>query len=432
MISKDILKSVLSENQNSKIPLGKARNAVIPLNTGQVISVIGARRSGKTYLLYDLMNKLTKKGILRKKMIYVNFEDERFIDFKVSDFDTILQSQRELNPNFNINDCFFFFDEIQNILGWEKFIRRLHESGSKNIFLTGSNSKLLSSEIATSLRGRTIVVEVYPLLFNEYLSFKNIKIDLINPKNKAIIINSLNDFLKYGSFPDIIEQDNDVKILILQGYFNTMIYKDIVERYNITNPMVLKYFIKYLISNNTSEFSVNKIYNSMKSLGLKTGKDILYDYLDYVQNIYLGSVLKKFDYSMRNQEYSDKKIYSIDNGIYTSLNSNTSPNTGKLLETSVFNFLLIKYGKDKLFYFKDNTECDFVVIDNNRVIDLIQVSTSIVEDETRDREINGLVKACEFFKYKNGKIITLNDVEESIEFKGCQINSIPSWKLFLE
>jgi uncharacterized protein len=432
MINKDIIKSIISQFQNGTIPLTKARSVKIPQNTGQIISVIGARRSGKTYLLYELMNKLIVKGIKLEQIVYINFEDERFLNFQVSDFDSILQSQRELNPNLELDNCYFFFDEIQNINSWEKFVRRLHDSGSKNIFLTGSNSKLLSSEIATSLRGRTIVVEVFPLSFKEYLEFKNIKNDYINPANKALIINQLNLFIKYGSFPDVINQDEDIKILILQGYFNTMIYKDIVERYKVTNPLNLKYFIKFLISNNTSEISVNKIFNSMKSQGLKVGKESLYEYLDFVQNIYLATVLKKFDYSIRIQENSDKKIYSIDNGLYTAINSNTSQNTGKLLECAVFNYLLSKYGKDKIFYYSNVTECDFVVIDNNQLIDLIQVTSTMTDDDTKKREIKGLVKACEFFKVNTGTIITLDDNEENIKVDSITIHSVPAWKYFLE
>jgi uncharacterized protein len=431
MITKEIIKSVLDDFKINNIPICKPRKAKIPLNTGQVISIIGARRSGKTYLLYDLMNKLILKGKNKSNFIYLNFEDERLSEFTINDFDLILQSIREKNTKINLNNCYFFFDEIQNISGWEKFVRRLHDSVSKNIFLTGSNSKLLSSEIATSLRGRTIVVEVFPLIFEEYLNFKNIKIDTINSLSRAKIINSLNDFLKYGSFPDVINQKKQVKLLMLQEYFNTMIYRDIVERYNISNPLNLKFFIKYLINNNTSEFSVNKIYNNMKSLGLKTGKELLYVYIEYIENIYLANILKKFDYSFRNQESSDRKLYAIDNGIYTSLNKSTTPNVGKLLECSVYNFLLIKYGKENVFYYKDRYECDFLIIENNKILDLIQVTYKMSDSMTRERELNGLIKACQALNYNKGKIITLDDNEEKIIQSKITIHSIPAWKFFL-
>ncbi len=270
-----------------------------------------------------------------ERILYVNFEDER-LDLLTEELDLLLQAYQELYPHMDIEGCWLFFDEIQNIAGWDKFIRRLYDKGTRNIFITGSNARFLSSEIATILRGRTVSYEVFPLSFREYLSFKGIIVDLHSSKSIALINHHLSDYLRHGGFPEVINYDDGLRNRVLQEYFNVMIYRDLLERYEIKNIPALKFFLKRLMSSATKHVSVNNIYNELKSSGFKIGKNQLYDNLEACQNIYLALVLRKHTKSLVERELGEKKIYAIDNGLLNALEYKFSEDTRKALEQTVF------------------------------------------------------------------------------------------------
>ena len=402
----------------------KPRNLQPPLDTKKIITLIGVRRCGKTSILYDMINTLSKR-IEKTKILFLNFEDER-LELNIDELDLILQSFSELYPEQNLNECYFFFDEIQNISGWEKFVRRVYDTVSKNIFITGSNSKLLSSEIATSLRGRTLSYEVYPLSFSEYLSFKEIEVDLYSSKSLAYIKNAQNAFLKDGGFPEILFLDEVYRNQTLQEYFNVLLYKDLAERYHIVNTVALKFFMKRIIASSTKQISINKIYNELKSSGIKIGKNTLYDFLDYVQNIYLALILQRYDQSLVNKELGEKKIYSIDIGLNNATEFKFSDDLGKSLENAVF--LELKRNNKEIFYYRDaNSECDFIVYEKNTITEAIQVTFEMSDEDTKKRELKGIVNVCKNFNLSRGIIITY-DSEEKIIFDTIEIELVPFYK----
>jgi predicted AAA+ superfamily ATPase len=402
----------------------KPRELQPPLDTKKIITLIGVRRCGKTSILYDMINKLSTT-VDKTKLLFLNFEDER-LDLSIDELDLVLQSFRELYPEQDLSECYFFFDEIQNIDGWEKFVRRVYDTISKNIFITGSNSKLLSSEIATSLRGRTLSYEVYPLSFSEYLLFKGIVVDLYSSKSLAYIKNALDKFLRDGAMPETLFLEEKYRNQTLQEYFNVLLYKDLAERYNITNTIALKFFLKRIIASSTKQISINKIYNELKSAGIKIGKNSLYDFLDYVQNIYLALTLQRYDNSLVNKELGEKKIYSIDIGLNNAIEFNFSDNVGKSLENAVF--LELKRRYSEIFYYRDtNSECDFIIHEKNHIINAIQVTYDMSDEETKAREIRGLINACKKFDFKSGVIITY-DSEGEITQDGIVINLIPFYQ----
>ena len=334
MKKKQILKQIIRDFHLSGDFSVKPRALELPIDSGKIITLIGVRRCGKTSILYDVINKLTQK-IDKTQILFINFEDER-LELEIDELDLILQSYRELYPSHNLKECYFFFDEIQNITGWEKFIRRLYDTITPNIFVTGSNAKLLSSEIASSLRGRSLTFEVYPLSFAEYLGFQEIEIDLYSSASLAHIKNALEYYLQEGGFPETLILQKRYATQMLQGYFSVMIYKDLIERYGISNTTALKFFLKRIIASSTKQISINKIYNELKSSGIKIGKNSLYDFLDYAQNIYLAMTLHRYDNSLVNQELGEKKIYSIDIGLTNAIEFKFSDNIGKALENVVF------------------------------------------------------------------------------------------------
>ncbi len=405
----------------------KSRTLQPPTDTRKIITLVGVRRSGKTSILYDMINTLSQK-IDKTKILFLNFEDER-LNLQVDDLDLVLQSFRELYPEHRLEECYFFFDEIQNIDGWEKFIRRVYDTVSKHIFITGSNSKLLSTDIATSLRGRTLSYEVFPLSFAEYLSFKDIAVDLYSSKSLAFIKHAQEKFLRDGAFPETLFLEERYINPTLQEYFNVMLYKDLAQRYGITNLSALKFFLKRVIASTTKQISINKIYNELKSSGIKIGKNTLYDFLDYVQNIYLALTLHRYDSSLVNKELGEKKVYSIDIGLNNATEFKFSDDIGKSLENAVF--LELRRKNQEIFYYRDGrSECDFVVHEKNTIIQAIQVTYEFGNEETKRRELKGFINACKNFHLDRGVIVTYDSEDEFTE-EGITIEVIPFYKWVL-
>lgn len=424
MKKKQLLKQIIRDFHLSENFDVKLRNIQPPIDTKKIITLIGVRRCGKTSIFYHMINQLIEK-IEKTKILFLNFEDERF-ELNSDELDLILQAYMELYPSYKLSECYFFFDEIQNIPNWEKFIRRMYDTISKNIFITGSNSKLLSSEIATSLRGRTLNFEIFPLSFKEYLSFKDVEVDFYSSKSLAFIKNAQESFLKNGSFPETLFLEEIYANKTLQEYFNVLLYKDLAERYNITNTVALKFFLKRIISSSTKQISINKIFNELKSSGIKIGKNTLYEFLEYVQNIYLALTLQKYDNSLINKELGEKKIYSIDIGLNNATEFRFSDDIGKSLENAVF--LELKRKEFDIYYYRTSkSECDFLVFDKNTISDVIQVTFDMSDENTKNREIKGLIEACKNFDLKSGTIITFDSEDELIE-NGIKIKIIPFYK----
>lgn len=426
MIKKENLKQIIRDfhlqGKFDVIP----RDIPIPLNTGKIITIMGVRRCGKTCVLLDTINMLSK-DVDKTQILYVNFEDER-LGLTAEELDLIIQSYSELYPEQDLGACYFFFDEIQNVEKWERFVRRIYDTITRNIFITGSNSKLLSSEIATSLRGRTLSLEVFPLSFSEYLRFKDIEIDLYSSRQLAFIRNAQSGFFKNGGFPETLFVDEKHRIPLLQEYFNVLVYKDLVERYDIQNVSALKYFLKRVVASATKQISTHKIYNELKSAGIKIGKNALYDFLDYAGNVYLALLLYRFDPSLVAREMGEKKVYAIDTGICDAIEYRFAEDMGKALENSVF-LELRRLGHEQFYYRSDTSECDFLLSDRGKVFAAIQVCHTFADNETKKRELKGLTEACSRFGLDKGLIIT-SDLLDQMEFDGLYVDIVPFYKFF--
>ncbi len=427
MEMKEILKILIREFHTGRIPKPLKRETALPLESGKIITVTGPRRAGKTYLLFQHILELIKKETPIENILYINFEDER-LDLKLKTLDLMLQSYRELYPDVSLDKCYFFFDEIQNIDGWERFVRRIYDSVSKNIFITGSNSRLLGEEIASSLRGRTIRFEVFPLNFKEFIKFKNFNFDIerdfYSPDKKAKLIKIFNEYMIFGGFPEVVFLEESLKIKTLQEYFEVMLYRDIAERYQIKDTLLLKFFLKRLTENVSRFFSVNKIYNELKSQGFKTGKDMLYKYLDFAETSYMVKLLKKHHKSVTKAELGEKKIYLIDTGLLNSIKFFEKKDYGVLLENLVFREIFST--TKNVVSFKEKKECDFLI--DSRIA--IQVCFDITEPITLKREISGLKEACKYFNLKKGYIITF-DNKGTLNENGIDIFMLPAYEVLL-
>ncbi|WP_052263398.1 ATP-binding protein [Geobacter pickeringii] len=426
-MKKELLKRIIRDFHLSSLPSLHRRSKDVPLDSGKIVTLVGVRRCGKTSYLFCKIAELLARDVPRTKILYTNFEDER-LDLQADELDLLLQAYRELYPDIRLEECYFFFDEIQNVEGWDVFVRRVYDTVTKNIFITGSNSRFLSSEIATSLRGRTVRYEVFPLSFREFLSFKGITPDLYSSRSIALVNHHLTDYLQHGGFPEVVDYDDGLRNRVLQEYFNVMIYRDLLERYQIRNLPALRFFLKRLIASATSQVSVNNIYNELKSAGFKAGKNQLYDFLEACQQIHLTLVLRKHTTSLVERELGEKKVYAIDNGLLKALSYRFSEDMGKFLEQTVF--LELRRREKDVWFFKDKAECDFVVKDGFNVTEAIQVTVGLEDEKTRKRELRGLVACCHACGLKEGLIVT-RDTAAFLEADGVKVTVVPLYQWLL-
>lgn len=430
MTKKDLLKTLIRDFQVRAIAALKPRDLDIPLHLNKVVTLTGVRRSGKSSILLQAIGKL-RETVPSEQIVYLNFEDER-LDLSTQELDLIVQAYRELYPMLDLAQCYFFFDEIQNIPQWELFVRRLDDSVSRHLFITGSNSKLLGSEIATALRGRTLRYEVFPLSFVEYLGFQGIVPDLHTSQSLALINRAFETFLTQGGFPEValLDEDNAANIgrKLLTEYFDVMIYRDLIERYQERNVQALKFFLRRCIEGVTSPLSVNKVHNELKSAGFRISKDALHHYLEQASAIYLLQLAYKYDPSLVRRELGDKKAYIVDNGLISAFSWRAGQDKGKLLENLVA-MELRKQGAELLFI-KGAQECDFVVQQPNGDYLPIQVCYELGDAATRAREIAGLVAACRFCGVQQGLIVTRDEAAEW-QADGIEIKVLPTWQYLL-
>lgn len=431
---KDIIKTILYEWRERKLPDVIKRKAnlmgYVEIKPQKIVVITGFRRVGKTYLCFQLINELLKAKS-REEVVYINFEDER-IPEKTEFLSLLLPTIRETFEKF---PEFLFLDEIQNIPGWGKWLRRIYDSERMKIFVTGSSSKASSREIPTELRGRCLEVELLPLSFKEFIKFKDIAIDFhavkYSENEKAKLMKSLNEYLYYGAMPEIVLFPEEKKNETLQQYYRTVIGRDIIERFRIKNEEGLRAMLRLLL--NSTSYSISKLHNILKSLDFKIGKTTLQNYFSYIESSYFVESVPIFSYKVKNQMQYPRKVYFIDNGFINVLSTKLSRNFGRLYENLVFRELKRKIKTDaEIFYWKNSNgkEVDFVIKGEIRVDKLIQVCYNIEDYDTMKRETRSLLRASKEFNVSDLLIIT-KDYEEEEEVKGIKIKFVPLWKWLL-
>lgn len=431
MVKKELIKQLIVDFQQELPAKVFSRELCLPTDSDKIITVPGVRRCGKSTLLLLAINRLLAEGISREHILFLNFDDER-LQFNADNLDEILQAYRELYPHIPLRDAYLFFDEIQMAQDWEQFVRRVYERECKHIFLTGSNSRMLSSELSTSLRGRTLQYEEFPLSFTEYCRFTGTDVNPHSSTGQAALINAFQSYLVNGGFPEVTLSSSLYKERILQEYFFVMLYKDLIERYEIRNPEPIRYFIKRVMANLTKPTSVNRIYNELKSQGVSIGKNTLYEVITQTESIYLFFPLCRYEKSLVKENTGDKKYYCIDNGLRRVLLNPISEDKGKLLENCVFLHLRRSLSLlDKLYYFKQRQECDFVLVRGDETVQLIQVCYSLEDRQTRSREIDGLMEAAQYTGCRQLLILTYAEEEEILQ-ETHTISVRPVWKWMLE
>ncbi len=381
------------------------------ISSPKIIVITGVRRCGKSTLLRQLSKHY-------KNYSYINFEDERLLDFTYRDFNNLL----EIFLSFDPKSKTFFFDEIQVIEGWEKFTRRLFTEGYK-IFVTGSNATLLSSEIATSLTGRNLRIELYPFSLKEYLLFSKFELKKVfTTEEKAILSQHIKDYLYFGGFPEIAKSKDFEE---LNQIYRDIIIKDLLVRFKIRDQKDFRELSLFLLSNISKKIS----YNNLKNLLEFSNTSKVKNYVDFLREAYLFFTINKYDPSIKKQIVNDKKVYAVDTGLVNSSSFQFSENRGSILKNAVF--LELKRRHEEIFYFEEKKECDFLVKSGRDITQAIQVTDNLSDPSTRKRELEGLKFAMNKFNLDKGTIITF-DTEETIIEDSKKIHVIPYWKWLLE
>ncbi|MBL7177001.1 MAG: ATP-binding protein [Desulfobacteraceae bacterium] len=431
---KENLKTVIQEFHESPLPYLFERESLFdfsildaPIN--KVITIIGPRRAGKTYYLFQIIKNLLKKRLHITDIIYINFEDERILPMEGTDLQYILDAYYELYEKKD--RPFIFLDEIQNIIDWERFVRRLNDQGHQ-IFITGSNSRMLGREIATALRGRTLTYEIFPFSFKEFITIKGMKPgkNLIYGKMRHRIRSLYEEYFFSGGYPEItLIEDKMIKGQILQDYFNAIFYKDLVDRHSIKNSELLRQLLNTLMMNLSALISFSKIENDFKSRGMKLSRATLSSFAGYIQDTFFGFFVEMYSESVRKRQINPKKFYLIDVGMHNYLTLRFSENKGRLLENLVF--LELKRRGVPIFYYKTNRghEVDFL-INNKGNWDMIQVCYDLTHVDVFSREKKALISGLNEVGIDTGTIITDNEKRVVQNGKNA-LKIIPIWEWLL-
>lgn len=406
----NILLQTLLEEFHEKMKTftgGIRREATFSTISDKIMVAIGMRRTGKTYLLFQTIQNLLK-DIPITRVLYLNFEDDRLCPMDQQQFAKLIDDFYTLYPENHDHLCYLFFDEIQNVEGWQIVIRRYFDTKKVKIYLTGSSAKLLSKEIATSLRGRSIATEVWPFSFGEFLDAKKI----LQPDDQLFGRRSLDKlrewlgiYLDQGGFPETVFLDKSDGMRVLQDYVSVVIFRDIIERHKITNISLIKYIIRTLIKNVGCGFSSNKFLNDLKSQGFSVSKTTIYDYLDYIEDAYLAFSVPLYSESLRKTQTNLKKVYAIDTGLVRAYTTSFSHNLGHHFENLIF--LDLKRCRHEVYYYLTATrrEVDFLTRNKEGEWRLYQVCWNMDDFKTLERETLALNEAEKELGLK-GEIIT--------------------------
>lgn len=416
---KDLLKQIILEQQEILHAPNKRyvqRNIADEwLQTSEILIISGIRRCGKSVLMQQIRDRLVEKDF------FFNFDDERLANFKLDDFQKLQECFVELFGEQHT----YYFDEIQNIEGWERFVRRLYNAGNK-IIITGSNARMLSRELGTHLTGRYIQVEIYPFSFQEYLAMNEIPVNaktLYTTTGRATMVKSFVKYMECGGFPKFLQ---DGSVSYLTSLYESIIYRDILTRNGLTNEKEMLELMFYLASNATKRVT----YSSLgKVVGIQH-PDTIKNYLEYIQQTYLISQLFRYDPSVKKQMMSPKKIYFVDNAIIKRIGFNATENNGVFLENLVF-IELKRRGWD-VYYYADKKECDFIVRKGLHISDAYQVTLKMDSPQTREREIAGVREAMQAYSLSKGYILTFEG-KETINFDdGTIVEVVPVWEWILQ
>ena len=429
----EIFAQVLREFYETGIPSDVCQRPFVFLEKRRnATSIIGMRRTGKTYAAYQRMLELVNGGIPIERIVYINFDDERLRLVTVDDLHFVGEAHVTMYPKAAQEKCWYFLDELQNVDGWEMYARRLLDSPLVQLCITGSSSKLLSSEVATQLRGRSLDMEVFPLSFSEFLEFNGIVKHIpqlpFSSRTAGVLRNAMSRYLEEGGFPDVQGENLRIRNKLLQEYVNAVVLRDVIERHEISSVQALRYTLDYVIHNYARKVSTRAISGALKAMGMPDNREYISDYLRYFADAYLIYPVSIRTDSVAVRRTNPDKYYMVDTGLVRAMTPKNDAEKGWLLENLVF--MQLRRGNNKIEYYinKKGGEVDFLVTDlDTKARRLIQVAWNMEKEGTKDRELAAIRLAKDEIKVKDCSIVTW-DTEGVLE---DDINIVPVWKFCL-
>jgi len=428
----EIIKAIILDFQETRLDTGVPRHLRIEIVPAKATVCIGVRRCGKSTYLSQIVQRLLDDGVPRENILFINFFDDRLHNLRQGGLSQLTEAYYSLYPEKkNTETVYCFFDEIQEVEDWEPFVDRLMRTELCKVYITGSSAKMLSTEIATQMRGRALSWELFPFSFGEYLDYQEVECKgPLSTRKRLLVQQAFDQYWQIGGFPEVAGLDRHPRVKIHQEYFRAVLFRDLIERHDISHPRALTDLAYQLVDNISSLYSVNRLTGHLKSLGHKAPKSAVSNYLEWFEDAYFLFTVRIFDASQARSKTNPKKIYCIDHALVTSVSPGILVNSGHLLENLVF--AAIRRITGEIYYYKTRSglEVDFVARINNGNWELVQVCQSLVEPLTRKREVEALGEAMTEMGLSTGTIVTRSEAEEILVDAG-KIQVIGAWRFLL-
>ncbi len=429
----DVLKEILLDGLERQPFSGVNRRADFTALPGKATVCMGVRRSGKSTFMHQWMARLEAEGVARENIVWINFVDDRLHFLETRGLGLVAEAYYSLYPGKKGSETVhFFFDEIQAIPQWESFVDRLMRTEKCEVYITGSSARMLSKEIATQMRGRSLSWELFPFSFAECLDAKGVgSKPPYSGRNRLIVQSLFEDYWRSGGFPEVQNLSDAMRTKVHQEYFQTILYRDLVERHDISHPKAIKDLAHHLIDNAGSLYSINSLFGSLKAQGHKLQKAHVGQYIDWMEDCYFLFSVRLFDASLNRSNANPKKIFCVDHAMVRSISSGILTNSGHLLENMVFASMRREGGE--IFYYrtKSGKEVDFIRLRDRSRRQLVQVCETLVDPRTRKRELAALVEAMTECGLSEGVIVTRSE-SETLETPAGTVRVVPAWTFLLE
>ena len=420
-----IFKQLISTGQKRPLVPGSPRDKKLRRIKNKICVCLGVRRCGKTTLMAERMAELVASGVSRENIVHINFADERLLPLHQGGWDALYTAYYGMYPEkLGKETIYLFLDELQLFRGWELFVERLRREENCEIYITGSSSALLSKEIHTALRGRSLSNELFPFSFGEYLVRKGIARDGYDTEYTLLRAKAWEEYKQCGGFPEAYEEDEETRRVIFQEYYESLLYRDLLERHAPIQPLLLKMFAHRLMSGMSTIVSINKMQNILKSMGIPCSRETLQQYLQWLEDAFFIFSIPVADASATARARSMNKVYCIDHAMAMALTTNYSDNVGQILENMVF--LALRRHTQEVFYYKTTTgyEVDFLASLNGKNA-LIQVCADMSSPDTSKRELRALAEAMRATGLKTSYVVTEN-FEHTISLPEGKVYCIPA------
>ena len=429
-----IIRQKIVDAQAAPVPAFTRRDVHLPMVPGKAKAVVGMRRSGKTTLLWQVIADRVASGMPREGLLYFNFEDERLADLTASDLALIVEEFYRLHPQWrDAGTAVFLLDEIQVISGWERFARRLLDTERVEIFLSGSSARMLSREVATSIRGRALEVRVFPFSFREFLRHHGREPEAppgrLTKAARSTLEKDVREYLAGGGFPETQGLEARDRLELLRGYVDVVLLRDMIERHGVSQPVALRWLVRQLLGNAAGAFSVHKFYRDVKSQGFTIAKDTLHAYLGYIEDAFLVTTVFIATDSERRRMANPRKVYPVDPGLIALFDRSGKANLGHALETSVLSELLRRGAEVAYVRTPDGLQVDFLARYPEGGQELIQVCAELDEAATREREARAMIAAAAAYPKARLSLITLTPETALGLPKDIAVHSAANWLL---